>query len=147
MAKTRVYLDNCCLNRPFDDPLTPLIPLEAEAKIYIQRQIRAGEIELAWSFILDHECAANPYRERKKAIESWKHRAVADIGPDEDVYHRTISITACGIPHTDALHIACAIKARCRYFLTTDKQVLKKKVEGISLLNPLEYVQKVEGGK
>ncbi len=47
----------------------------------------------------------------------------------------------------DALHIACAIRARCRYFLTTDKKILKKRVAGITLLNPMNYVQETEGAR
>jgi len=62
-----------------------------------------------------------------------------------DVFHRAIPIMECGIRHKDALHIACAIKAQCGYFLTTDKKVFKKKVEGIALLNPLDYIRQVEG--
>ena len=80
--KTRVYLDNCCFNRPFDDRENLIIRLEAEAKL-----------------------------------------------------------------HVHALHIACAIRAKCRYFLTTDKRILKKKIEGIVLLNPLDYVRRTEGGE
>ena len=143
--KIRVYLDNCCLNRPFDEPLTTLVRLEAEAKLHIQHQIRAGKIELAWSFMLDHECADNPHEDRSKAIDPWKYRAVVDIGADEDVFRQALIIKKCGIPDADAIHIACAIKAQCRYFLTTDKRILRKRVEGVALLNPVDYIQQVEG--
>lgn len=36
----RVYLDNCVMNRPFDDQSHIRIRLEAEAKLYIQACIR-----------------------------------------------------------------------------------------------------------
>jgi hypothetical protein len=36
----RVYLDNCCFNRPFDDQRHLRIRLEAEAKLSIQEAIR-----------------------------------------------------------------------------------------------------------
>ena len=144
MAKTRIYLDNCCLNRPFDEPLTPAVRLEKEAKIYIQRQILAGKIELAWSFVLDLECDDNPHEDRKRAIVPWKNRAIVFIHPGEEVHRLGFTIKEGGIKIMDALHIACAIKARCRCFLTTDKDVVKKKVEGIVLMNPVDYVHKVE---
>jgi hypothetical protein len=60
----RIYLDNCCLNRPFDDQRQARIRLEAEAKLCIQQQVREGRIELAWSYMLDFENAANPFEER-----------------------------------------------------------------------------------
>lgn len=145
--KTRVYLDNCCFNRPFDDPVNLVIQLEAEAKTYIQREIQSGNIELAWSFILDHENTANPYEDRKSAIAPWKHLAVVDIGAEKEVYHRASVIGKRGIRNMDALHIACAIQARCHYFLTTDKKILKKRIDSITLMNPLNYIQEVEGEK
>ncbi|GAK55959.1 hypothetical protein U27_02920 [Candidatus Vecturithrix granuli] len=36
----RIYLDNCCFNRPFDDQNQIKIKLETEAKLYIQEKIR-----------------------------------------------------------------------------------------------------------
>jgi hypothetical protein len=54
----RIYLDNCCFNRPFDDQSAIRIKLETDAKLYIQEMIRIQEIELAWSYILDFENAA-----------------------------------------------------------------------------------------
>lgn len=100
---------------------------------------------MAWSFILDYENAANPYEDRKSAITPWKHLAVVDIGADKEVYHRASAIGKRGIRSMDALHIACAIQARCHYFLTTDKKVLKKRIDSIALMNPLNYIQEVEG--
>ena len=144
--KTRVYLDNCSLNRPFDKPLTPVIQIEVVAKVDVQQQIRAGKIELAWSFILDHEITKNPYPERKQAIVPWKHQSVVFIGPGEDIRHHALTIRKSGIKVMDALHIACAIKAKCQYFLTTDKQVFKKKkIDGIILMNPVDFVREAEG--
>ncbi len=145
--KTRVYLDNCCFNRPFDDPGTVIVRLEAEAKTHIQQRIRSGEIELAWSFVLDYENEANPYENRKDATAKWKHLAVIDIGAEAEVFLRALPLAKRGLRDKDALHIACAVQAKCRYFLTTDKRILKKKAEGITVLNPLEYVQRIEGGK
>ena len=44
-ADVRVYLDNCCFNRPFDDQKQTRIRLEAEAKLCIQEQIRGGTLQ------------------------------------------------------------------------------------------------------
>ena len=66
----RVYLDNCCFNRPFDDQRQTRVRLEAEAKLCIQEHIREGTLELAWSYILDFENTANPFKERRTTISS-----------------------------------------------------------------------------
>lgn len=51
----RIYLDNCCFNRPFDDQSQIRIRLESEAKLKIQDDILEGKVELIWSYILDAE--------------------------------------------------------------------------------------------
>ncbi len=44
----RVYFDNCCFNRPFDDQ-TPLgVRLETEAKLFVQRLVASGTLALGW---------------------------------------------------------------------------------------------------
>lgn len=64
----RIYLDNCCFNRPFDDQSQIRIMLEAEAKLRIQDDILGKKFELVWSYILEAENTANPFEERRKAI-------------------------------------------------------------------------------
>ena len=38
----RVYLDNCCYNRPFDEQAQLRVVLETLAKLSIQQQMRDG---------------------------------------------------------------------------------------------------------
>ena len=51
----RVYLDNCCFNRPYDSQSQMRISLETQAKLYIQDLIRNKELELAASHMLRFE--------------------------------------------------------------------------------------------
>ena len=53
--KLKVYLDNCCYNRPFDDQSKLVINIESIAKLYIQSMILIGKLELVWSDILEYE--------------------------------------------------------------------------------------------
>jgi hypothetical protein len=75
----RVYLDNCCFNRPFDDQSQYKIRLESEAKLVIQDRIINNKLDLVWSFILDLENAANPFDERRLNIEKWRFMAVETV--------------------------------------------------------------------
>ena len=74
--KIKLYLDNCCFNRPFDDQSQIRIRLEAEAKLKIQEEIRSGTFQLIWSYILDYENNKNPFIERKQRIKKWKSYAM-----------------------------------------------------------------------
>ena len=64
----RIYLDNCCFNRPYDDQRQISVSLDAQAKLYVQDKIKAGELELVTSFVLNYENSQNPYPIRKQSI-------------------------------------------------------------------------------
>ena len=67
----RVYLDNCCYNRPYDDQSQLRISLETQAKLRIQDMIRDKELDLASSYVLLYENSKNPYELRKGSIRSF----------------------------------------------------------------------------
>jgi len=48
----------------------------------------------------------------------------------------------CGIKNKDALHIASAIKANADYFITTDKKLINKNIEGIIIINPIDFLRR-----
>jgi hypothetical protein len=68
----KIYLDNCCFNRPFDDQSSITVRLETEAKLNIQQKVKSKDISLVWSYVLDFENSANPLEERKIEIQKWK---------------------------------------------------------------------------
>jgi hypothetical protein len=51
----RIYLDACCLNRPFDAQTQPRIALETQAVLAILSQCQAGTWKLITSTALDEE--------------------------------------------------------------------------------------------
>jgi hypothetical protein len=81
----RIYLDNCCFNRPYDDQGFLTIRLESEAKLFVQKEILHGTFELAWSYMMDYENSVNPYEEHKNAIAQWRSVARIDVDFSEDV--------------------------------------------------------------
>jgi len=141
----RVYLDNCCFNRPFDDQRQVRIRLEAEAKLYIQEQIRGSTLELAWSYILDFENEANPLEERRITISGWRQYATTDVEATATILQQAHALVGCGLKAKDALHIACAIAGAYAYFVTTDDEILKrgKGVQGITIVDPTSFVREM----
>ena len=139
----RIYLDNCCFNRPFDDQNQVRVRLEAEAKLHVQMKIFEKEIELVWSYILEYENRFNPYEERRNAIQNWKQKALSDIVETDEIITMAERFSETNIKPKDALHLACAVAGKCDYFLTTDDGVLSKKnrIKEITILNPLDYIQ------
>jgi hypothetical protein len=49
----KIYLDTCCLNRPFDDETQDRIRLEAEAVGLILAHFQAGDWELLRNFVCE----------------------------------------------------------------------------------------------
>ena len=141
LIKNRIYLDNCCFNRPYDDQANLNVHLEAEAKIFIQNEVLKKTYELVWSFMMDYEISSNPFFDRKLAFLKWKNIAVIDVDPIEKILIKGKELNKKAIKRKDALHIACAIEAECEYFLTTDKKIINKNISEIKLINPLDFIQ------
>lgn len=141
----KIYLDNCCFNRPFDDQSRLRIKLESEAKLKIQEEIRAGIFGLVWSYILDYENSRNPFHERREQISKWRNYAQDDIEASTELIEIANRITAIGIKKTDSLHIACAIMANSDYFLTTDDGIIKKSIsiDDVKITDPIGFIKEV----
>lgn len=146
MSDLRIYLDNCCFNRPFDDQGQVRIRIETEAKLYLQRRIENGDLELVWSYILDFENAANPFEIRKTSISKWKRKASEFVNENNELIKLAKEHEKSGFKAKDALHIASAKHGNCDYFITTDDKILNKSdsIVGIDMLNPIDLLKIIE---
>ena len=142
MDRLKVYLDNCCFNRPYDDQNNLLVFLETEAKLFIQDLIHTEKLLLVWSFVLEYENDANPFDERKRSIAVWKHLSAIDCDLCDEIADTARNLLTIGLRQKDASHIACAIYAGADFFITTDKKILNKPVQGINLINPIDFVRR-----
>lgn len=143
----KVYLDNCCFNRPYDDQSQLRISLETQAKLYIQNLIKNKQIKIVTSYILHYENSQNPFDMRRYAIAEFMKNNSAihiDIDKAESIKKKAEDIIRTGIKTKDAYHVACAIEADCDYFLSTDDRLLKYKTEVIELLDPIDFIKKWE---
>lgn len=143
----RIYLDNCCFNRPYDDQSYLSISLEAQAKLHIQDLIHDGKLEMAASYMLIYENGQNPYGMRKQAITEFIENNTAVYVSDarlSEISDKAHKIMKTGVKYKDACHIACAIMADCEYFLTTDRRLLKYKSDKLNIMNPLDFVRELE---
>ncbi|MCI8494244.1 MAG: type II toxin-antitoxin system VapC family toxin [Lachnospiraceae bacterium] len=143
----KIYMDNCCYNRPYDDQTQIRIYLETEAKLYIQEQIRNGEFELVTSYMLEYENGKNRFSHKKKAIAEFMDTNESYyVGIERQVEARKIAeqIMKSGIKSADALHVACAILAGCDYFITTDDRLLKFYTSEVNIVTPGEFIRRLE---
>ena len=144
----RVYLDNCCYNRPFDEQTQLKVLLETEAKLRVQSLMRNGDIEYVWSDILSQEVFDNPFPHRREKILEWRHGAVCTVEMTTDVIADADELAEKGLKAADALHVASAAAADCDYFITTDIRLLRRirQFKVTRILNPMEFLLEVEDG-
>jgi len=143
MEKPKVYLDNCCYNRPFDLPSNPAIIFESSSKILIQTLILNQQIVLVGSFVLKEEVSAIANKEKRDLILGFLDNAKVYVARDklEEVLRLATEIMGTGVKYMDASHIACSIIAKCDYLITTDKRLLKFKSDKINVINPIDFIR------
>src|ERR1035438_2179765 len=121
-----IYLDVCCLNRPFDDQSQNRVRLEAEAVLSILEMAGAGKLELAGSDIIDGELSQMPDDERREKVELLLGASTKHISLNTTIERRSTELQKWNISPLDALHLASAEAARVDYFLTTDDYLLRR---------------------
>lgn len=139
----RVYLDNCCFNRPYDDQRDILVHIETEAKLVIQQMIKNKALELVWSDVLDYENNDNPFEERRIKIAEWENLAVLSVAMNDAILETARTCMQIGLRQKDAAHIACAVYANAVYFITVDKKILHKTIDGITLVNSVDFLRSI----
>jgi len=147
MKKLKLYLDNCCFNRPYDDQQQIRIHLESLAKLHIQQSIAKETYDFVWSFVLEYENSKNPFPLRRETIGRFSYRSAQYVDESEADVIASLAhpVAATGIKEKDALHVACAIFSSCDYLLTTDDRLLKYTSDEIKIINPLQFVIEMEG--
>lgn len=126
LQAVKIYLDLCVYNRPFDDQCQPIIAVETHEFIFILAKAISKEITLVNSFILEEENNNSPYSYRRDKINDILKVASKYIGYSDEIKDRAKEIEKLGIMAMDALHIACAEKANCDYFVTCDNLLVIK---------------------
>ena len=121
--------------------------LETQAKLHIQDMIRKGSLELVTSYVLDYENDRNRSLQKKIAIDRFIREYTSVYVSDRnksEIEKRTDEIMKTGVKEKDAYHVACAVIAQCKYFITTDDRLLKYNSEDIYLVTPGEFIRKIE---
>lgn len=139
----RIYLDNCCYNRPFDDQTQERIHLESEAVLAILKRGQSGIYQIIGSDILELEMNRMHDSAKKTCVKELYNAANVHIFYTEEIKRRSQEIMKRSKIRTfDSLHIATAEAAQANVMLTTDDKLEKMatKLElKIKVMNPLKF--------
>ncbi len=142
----RLYLDLCVYNRPFDDQSQPRIMLEAQIFIMMLSMISEGRFDLINSFALEYENRKNPNIENMLKISDLLGYSTDYIPCDEAIVDRSLKFEKYGLMGMDAVHIACAEKAKADFFVTCDDMLIKrlKRIDKIRIVyyNVIDFVSR-----
>lgn len=150
MEMTRVYLDNCVLNRPFDDQSQERVRLETEAIILLLSRLERKEWIWLGSQALEIEINKTPDVEQKSRLNRVVQFVDRTVEISEKELERARELQKVGFIGFDAVHLACAESGQADIFLTTDDRLLKlakrlaKKLH-VKVKNPLDWMkEKIE---
>lgn len=143
----RIYLDACCLNRPFDDQTQPHIALEAQAILTILSQCQSGW-KLIASTALDQELDQTPDLERLKNAKTILTIAKIKVINSQFIAQRAVEVQKLGFSGYDATHIASAERSNADIFLTTDDRLIRKAQKNaisidVKINNPVQWLIEV----
>ncbi|MEA5569356.1 PIN domain-containing protein [Anabaena sp. UHCC 0399] len=133
----KVYLDVCCLNRPFDDQTQPRIYLEAQAVMTILSQCQLGTWKLINSSALIAELNQTPDLSRLENVKKLLGIAKIKVINSAFIENRAAELQQLGFSSYDATHIASAERSQADVFLTTDDRLFKKAQKNSQLINVL----------
>jgi len=143
---TRLYLDVCCLNRPFDDQSQDRIRLEAEAVRIILIRVHDRDLHWTSSEVVNLEIEKTPDAQRRSRVRQIAQSAhnMVPLRPAEEA--RGIELERLGFRPFDALHLACAESAGVDVLLTTDDDLLRKASRNraalrVRVMNPLLWAR------
>jgi predicted nucleic acid-binding protein len=147
----KVYLDVCCLCRPFDDQLIPRIRYESEAVIAILNRC-SRDWELVWSSAITYEIAKIVDHNRRHYVSTFAAKTTTNILVDMAIKERAAVLMNLGVKALDALHIACAERAGATVLITTDdalKNIMSRHSDIISIqiVNPAAWYEEVTGNE
>jgi predicted nucleic acid-binding protein len=147
----RVYLDLCCLKRPFDLQEQPLIRLQTEAVLSILA-LPSDTVELLQSEALVLENSLNPNQARREAVALWLSEAAVISLDESDLSSRINELIAKGFKSFDAFHLASAELSGVAVFLTVDRQFLSlaARMSGelrVRVTDPVHFIEEISQWK
>ncbi len=143
----KLYLDNCCYSRPFDDLRQEKNNLEAQAiKVIIDKYCKDEfEIYTSEALVLEMNNIKDQIK-RAKVLEVYNKLNLTNIKFSEKIKQRAIELRQYNIKDMDSLHIAYAESLNLDYFITTDRLLINVSNRAnlkIKVINPINFIMEV----
>ena len=143
----KIYLDNCCYNRHFDDLSQEKYYMEASAIEIILNKYINRKIEIFGSMAIEFEILKISNGNKKRQVEDlYDVLELQEIEYSDKIINRAKELRKYNIKEMDALHIAFVECGNVDYMITTDKKLInasKKSNAKIKIFNPVKFIMEV----
>jgi predicted nucleic acid-binding protein len=141
----KLYLDNCCYNRPYDDQTQERIHLEGEAVLAIINKCRQNDNEIIGSPVLDIEIEQIGNIEKREKVKNFYGQTInGKKGYNMDILKRVKELSEqSNIRTLDRFHLSFAEYTGADVLLTTDDKFIKacsRLKLNIKVMNPLNFL-------
>jgi hypothetical protein len=152
LVASLVYLDLCCLKRPFDDQRSARVQLETAAVADLIARAERGEIRLVRSPAHTFENDRNPREDRRLATAAWLDGASVEVALTEGAAARARELGDLGFAPLDALHAAFAEASGAVWLATTDDRMIALGQRHaarlkVKVANPTQFLQQPSRGE
>jgi hypothetical protein len=148
----KIYLDVCCLNRPFDEPLQHRIAMEAAAISRILELIEASEITDYSSEMAGIEADLIPDSDRRRKVIALLPPGDRIIPLSDELLDSAVALTQIGFGLADAVHLSAARKLKVDFFLTVDDKLRKRAKRfaqnvAVVVSDPVSFLKELENDR
>ncbi|MCL1819089.1 MAG: PIN domain-containing protein [Oscillospiraceae bacterium] len=147
MKKFKIYLDNCCFNRPFDNLSQDKVRFECEAVLSILKNCEDGIWDIFRSDVLDDEIDKIPNLVNKIKVLMLYSSASINVEISDMIIRRAKEFqSTANIKPFDALHLASAEQGGADILLTTDRKFLTNAAKSdakVRVSNPAIWITEV----
>lgn len=147
----KIYLDNCCYNRPFDDQTQDRIHIESEAVLAILKACENGLLTILSSPVVRMEIDKFSNEEKREKVLALYSLANPDIPFTDEIMKRSEEIRLkSNIRLMDSLHVATAEAGKVDAMLTTDDKLINACTKlnlGIKVINPITFLLEMAKGE
>jgi len=144
----KLYLDNCCYNRPYDDQTQEKIHMEGEAVLAIINRCKQNNDAIIGSAVLDLEIDQIDDIEKREKVKYFYNQTITiKVDYTANILKRVRELSEqTNIRTLDRFHLSLAEYSNADILLTTDNKFEKASSKlnlKVKVINPLRYLMEV----
>jgi predicted nucleic acid-binding protein len=145
----KVYIDVCCLNRPFDGTSQARVVIEAAAMVRVFELIESSSLSDYSSEMARVEIERIQDLDRRRKVKALLPPNNRIMPLSKELLDMAEDLMLMGFSLADSVHLSAARRIGVDVFLTVDDRLLKRAVKhvdefGFRVINPASFLREFE---